>query len=279
MSMAPRASSLVPAWRRHGVQASAALLALALAWLAKRHYSQASAEELRWILTPTTWLSSLLLGSFEWCPTEGYLSRQHAILISPACAGVNFLTIAFLSVALGFGGHFRTPRRAAAWLLCAIAVAYGATLLVNTARISLSVAVAHLAAHALGLTFHSVHRLLGIAVYLTGLLALCLTLQIWLSSRSERRLRPAGDGRVWLARSGSLLVALGCYVGITLVVPLLGGAAHNPEYWSHAVPVSVSVGGLIALVFAARGRSWNNGRHAVRSPKCLERFAEEPGSG
>lgn len=263
---------------RYGARVGAALVALTLAWLLKSHYSRASVEDLRWILTPTSWLSSLVLGHFEWRPAEGYLSREHAILISAACAGVNFLTIAFLSLVLGFGAHFGTPRRATVWLLIAAVVAYGATLLVNTARISLSVAVAHLAARSLGLTFHGVHRLIGIAVYLAGLLSLCLTLQIWLSSRSGT-LRPSSFDGCPRAGSRALLVALGCYAGVTLLVPLWGGAAHNPAYWSHAVPVSVSVGGVVALVFAARGRSWKNGRHAVRSPECLERVAEEPGSG
>jgi len=261
---------------RHAVRLASALATLAIAWLLKHHYSHASAEALRWILAPTTWLTSCVLGGrFEFLADEGYLSREHSILISPACAGVNFLVVAFLSLvgtaALSspreVGSSFNTSRRALAGLAAALVIAYVTTLLVNTARIALSVAVAHLAARALGLTFHSVHRWIGIAVYLAGLLALCLTLQVWLSSRGAR-----------FARSATLLVALACYVAVTLVVPLLGGAARTPEYWSHAVPVSVSVGVVVALVFAARGRSWKNGRHAIRPPECSERFAEELGT-
>lgn len=266
MSLAGRApvSGLL---QRHGVWLASAVAALSVAWLLKNHYSHASAAALRWILAPTAWLTSCVLGGhFQFLPDEGYLSREHSILISPACAGVNFLVVAFLSLVVCFGSHFPTARRRAAWLGCALAIAYVTTLLVNTARIALSVAVAHLAAHALGLTFHSVHRWIGIAIYLVGLLALCLTLQVWLSSRGAR-----------FARSATLLVALACYVAVTLVVPLLGGAARTPEYWSHAVPVSVSVGVVVALVFAARGRSWKNGRHAIRPPECSERFAEELG--
>lgn len=252
----------------NAVRLGTLVAALALAWLLKHHYSQASASALRWVLAPTAWLTSLVLGGhFQFLADEGYLSREHAILISPACAGVNFLIVAFLSAVLGFGGHFKGVYRSVLWLVAAALIAYATTLLVNTARIALSVALAHLAAHVLGITFHSVHRLIGIAVYLAGLLALCLTLQVWLSSRGAR-----------FARSATLLVALACYVAVTLVVPLLGGAARTPEYWSHAVPVSVSVGVVVALVFAARGRSWKNGRHAIRPPECSERFAEELGT-
>ena len=110
-----------------------------------------------------------------------------------------------------------------------------------------------------GLTFQSVHRLLGIVVYLTGLLGLCLTVQLWLPSRSARaRSR----------RSGTLLLALGCYGAVTLLVPLLRGATH-PAYWIQAAPVSVAVsvavGVAAALLFAARGRTWDDGRHAIRA--------------
>ena len=101
--------------------------ALAVAWLLKHHYSQASAEALRWILAPTAWLSWLVLGGdFQLLPDQGYLSREHSILISPACAGVNFLIVAFLSLVLGFGSHFKTPGRALAWASGAILWALGA---------------------------------------------------------------------------------------------------------------------------------------------------------
>src|SRR6185295_11769661 len=54
---------------------------------------------------------------------------------------------------------------------------------IHALRIALSVAVAPLAARWTGLTFQSVHRLLGTFMYLAGLLALCLTTRFWLSSR------------------------------------------------------------------------------------------------
>ena len=260
---------------RHVERLVVLLAALAVAWLLKRHYSQASAEELRWILLPTTWLTSLLVQTeFVFRAGEGYLSRGQSVLISPACAGVNFLIVAFLSLALGFSARFSTRPRRALWLIAAVGIAYLATLLVNALRISLSIAVAHLATRYLGLTFHSVHRLLGIVVYLAGLIALCLTVQFWLSSRESHGL---GE-RAAFGRSQALLVALGCYTGVTLLIPLLRGAAHNPDYWTHAAPVSVVVGGALALVFAARGRYWDDGRHELRPSERSERITAELGS-
>jgi exosortase K len=246
-------------------------VALVSAWLLKRHYSQAEAEELRWILGPTAALVELALGrELSFRAGEGYLSRELSILVSPACAGVNFLIVAFLSLAVGFGRAFSGWGRRGLWLLVFAAAAYATTLLVNALRICLSVGLAHLAARHLGLTFQSVHRLLGIAVYLAGLVALCLTVQVWLSSRM-----PAP------AKRTALLLALGCYLGITLVVPLLRGAGQSPEYWSHAVPVSVLVGGLGALLFAAKGRTWDDGRHEFRSSEHPqpEPTAHQPAAG
>jgi exosortase K len=251
------------------------LAALGLAWALKHHYSHASAEELRWILAPTTWLTSLFVpGEFAFQAGQGYLSREQSVLISPACAGVNFLIVALLSLVLGFSSRFAGLRERARWFAVSVGLAYLTTLLVNALRIGLSIAVAHLAARITGLTFQSVHRLLGIFIYLAGLLSLCLTVQLWLSSRG---VRPAKAGP--LRRSQAPLLAVGCYTAVTLVVPLLGGAAHNPEYWSHAAPVSVLVVVSAALLFAARGRTWDDGRHEFRSPERTERVATEPGSG
>ena len=257
--------------RHHAVQLTLGALALGVAGALKQHYSHASAEDLRWILAPTTWLTELVVQSeFAFQTGQGYLSREQSVLISPACAGVNFLIVAFLSLALGFGKRFQGERtrprpmeeewkRGFLWFAVSLVSAVAATLVVNTLRISISIAIAHLATRFTGLTFHSVHRLLGIGIYLTGLMGLCLAAQFWLESRS----RTGSPAR----RSGPLLVAAGCYVAVTLAVPLLRGGAHNPDFWSHAAPVSVAVGAVIALLFAARGRSWDDGRHAFRSPE------------
>jgi len=252
-----------------------AVVALALAGLLKRFYSGASPEALRWILLPTSWLTSLGVDTeFAFRAGEGYLSREESVLISPACAGVNFLMVAFVSLVVGFSARFATLPKRSVWLISSAVIAYLTTLLVNALRISLSIALAHLATRYLGLTFQSVHRLLGIFVYLTGLLGLCLTLELWLSSRGWL----AGVGAAF-GKSQVLLLALGCYAGVTLLIPLLRGAGKSPEYWTHAAPVSVLVVVSAALLFAVGRRNWDDGRHAIRSPEHPERVASEQGAG
>jgi exosortase K len=258
--------------------------ALALAALLKLHYSRAAAEDLRWVLSPTAMLSELVLGrSFCFRSGEGYLSRELSILISPACAGVNFMIIALLSLALGFARPLPTWSKRAQALLGWLVLAYAATIWVNTLRIALSVAFGHWTARALGLTFQSVHRLIGIGAYLAGLTALCLTVRHWLASRFPRRSteHPGALGGCECVPGWRRVVlrGLGCYAAVTLVVPLLRGAGATPEYWLHAVPVSVGVVVSGALLFAARGRTWDDGWHAIRSSEHSGRVAAEPRAG
>src|SRR5262245_19026682 len=71
------------------------------AFALKLHYSTASADQLRWILAPTTALVELVSGaSFEFESHAGYISRERGFLIVGSCAGVNFLIAAFLMLSL-----------------------------------------------------------------------------------------------------------------------------------------------------------------------------------
>src|SRR5690349_1521548 len=73
------------------------LCALAL----KLHYSFASPDQLRWILSPTTWLVELISGrSFSFESHAGYMSSDQRFLIAASCAGVNFMIAAFLMLTL-----------------------------------------------------------------------------------------------------------------------------------------------------------------------------------
>ncbi len=81
---------------------NAQLVVVVLAALAlKFYYSTASADQLRWILAPTTVLVELVSGtSFEFESHAGYLSSDRSFLIATSCAGVNFLITSFLMLAL-----------------------------------------------------------------------------------------------------------------------------------------------------------------------------------
>jgi exosortase K len=147
--------------------------ALVLAWALKAFYSRASCEDLSWVLSPTRRLVAWLTGDgFEPEAGQGYLSRDRHYLIAPACAGVNFMIVAFVSVACGLV-HTRSTFRGRGMLLVTSALAaYGVTLLANATRITIAIRL-HDAGAAWGpLTAERLHCAAGVAVYVLFLYAL-----------------------------------------------------------------------------------------------------------
>ena len=212
-------------------------MALGLAFGAKAFYASASPEALRWLLGPTTALVSALSGlRFEAEPGVGYLSRDLALVIAPACAGVNYLVIAFCALVFGFAPRIERRARRWSWLLAAAVLAYGATLGVNGARIALSIALRE-APLPLGLDGAAAHRLVGIAVYLGS-----LWLLVFAVARAFARPIAA-----WQA----VLLPLALYLGVTVLAPLVNGAHAHPEFWPHAGVVLLASLGLAAALLAA----------------------------
>lgn len=149
------------------------VVVLAIAWGLKRFYSNAGFDDLLWILSPTRRLVESLSGSaFELESGQGYLSRDRLYQIVPACAGVNFMIAAFASLALGLA-HTRATLGGRMGLLTASALAaYAVTVLANGTRLALAIRL-HESGAAFGpLTPARLHCALGVAVYLTFLVAL-----------------------------------------------------------------------------------------------------------
>ncbi len=89
-----------------------------IAWGLKRHYADARADDLGWILSPTARLVGATPGAtFVMQPGEGYFSRERLFLIEKSCAGVNFMIAAFamLAVALTHRARSGVVRRRACW--------------------------------------------------------------------------------------------------------------------------------------------------------------------
>ena len=135
------------------------LCALAL----KFYYSNATADELRWILAPTTALVELLSGrSFAFESHTGYMSSDHRFVIAVSCGGVNFLITAFLM--LGLRRLWRDRLQGVSWtfLPAIAAVAYVATLIANTTRICVALEIQRRSFEVDGLSGNQLHRLEGI---------------------------------------------------------------------------------------------------------------------
>jgi exosortase K len=223
---------------------NAALFAAALAasgWL-KAGYSRAGASELDFLLAPTARGVELLSGhAFPKEAGAGYVNLELGIAIAPACAGVNFLIVAFAALVFGFVPRCGTPARKLSWFAASAALATFATLVVNTCRITLSLAKRSLAPSGF-LSPAAAHRALGVVVYLGCLLVLYAAVE-------------AGFRR-GVSRGSSYAVPLACYLGVTLLVPLLRGAAARPDYATHASVVLLAAGGagLLLQLGALAGR-------------------------
>jgi exosortase K len=218
-----------------------AYLVIALAAVGlKLCYSRATVDELGWILRPTAGAVGWLLGRPLWRdPDLGWTAGDRGFVIAPACAGVNFLVLAFALPAAGFAHRFHASRHRWAWVLGVAGVAYPATIAVNSLRIVLAVTLYGIEMPMAWLTAERVHRLAGTAVFLLGLWA------VWLAYDrvSARLTRAAASG------GSGLFVASAAYVGLTLVVPFLNGAwpRFGARYVEHVLTVSLLAVALLSL--------------------------------
>jgi exosortase K len=155
----------------------------------KRHYADARADDLGWMLSPTAHVVGAITGTtFTREPQEGYFSRDRLFLIEKSCAGINFMIAAFAVLTLALLHRVGSGLSAARVLGVSVVASYAATVVINALRIAIAM---WLAGHPVaGSTFSAadVHRVEGIAVYFGG-----LVLIHELAARLGRRAAPLGQ--------------------------------------------------------------------------------------
>jgi exosortase K len=204
----------------------------------KLYYSRASVEDLAWILVPTARSVGWLRGETLTPGPAGWVAPDGSYFIAPACAGVNFMIVAFAVSVLGFARRLRSPGQRASWWIASLFGAWALTIAVNTLRILAAVELYRLGPVA-GLTPEQAHRLLGTALYLGALWGVFGWLDRLMESRSTL--------------AAAILVP-GAYLGMTVLVPLLNGAFRHAggEYVEHAMMVSLATMSLLAALFLVR---------------------------
>ena len=160
--------------------------ALAIAWGVKRHYADARADDLLWILTPTARLAGVMMSTtFVLQPGEGYFSHDRLFLIEKSCAGINFMIAAFGMLTFALVHRVGSGTSAVRVVGVSLLAGYSAAVLVNAVRIAIAM---WLAEHPVaGLGAADVHRIEGITVYFGGLVVLYELVQ-----RLDRRALLAG---------------------------------------------------------------------------------------
>ncbi|MEJ2641087.1 MAG: exosortase K, partial [Desulfosarcinaceae bacterium] len=177
----------------------AGTLAVVVMLLLKRHYSQAGPEQLAWMLAPTAHLIAWITGTAPlWEAGVGYVDFGRGIIIAPACAGVNFMIMAFGLAVFCSLGRLRRLLALTVWMALALSGAYLATLGVNTLRIILSMALYRADIDAAWLTPEALHRVTGVWLYL-GALGLSFKglqpIMTWFGERFDPQGR--SRGAVW----------------------------------------------------------------------------------
>ena len=181
----------------------------------KQYYSTATANELRWILAPTTFIVELLSGrSFQFESYTGYMSSDHTFVIAVPCAGVNFLITAFVMLALRRLWQARFESVSWRFLPTSMALAYVTTIVANAVRICVALEIQRRSVEVSWLTANQLHRLEGILVYFGFLMLLFVIV--------ERR----SSGKMWL-------FPLVIYYAMTLGVPLVNGSFYRAGFWEH----------------------------------------------
>jgi exosortase K len=153
---------------------SAIGVALVVVVAVKQFYRGASADELTWILGPTARAVSVVTGiRFEYEAGTGWVSRDSAFIIAPACAGLHFALAAFLAITIGSFRQMMDRSAVGKRLAIAAGLALAATVVVNTVRIAIALAIHRGAIDLDRFDPDDLHRIEGIVVYLAGLCAVC----------------------------------------------------------------------------------------------------------
>jgi exosortase K len=215
----------------------------------KLHYSTAGADQLRWMLAPTTFLVELGSGArFEFEPHAGYINGDRTFLIAASCAGVNFLIASFLMLTLKRLWGSRFSGMAWRFIPFAALCAYLTTLVANATRISVALQLRALPLGAGGLSPSQLHRLQGIVIYF-GFLLLLFILDEKIGCESASGKQSASLATFCRRLSPPLLV----YYATTLGMPVLHGAyRRGAEFWEHSLFVLLTPLLLILLLAAFR---------------------------
>ena len=252
------------------------LLTLLVAFSLKYHYSQARSDDLVWILGPTAVLVEQFSGiDFEKEAHTGYVNNEYRVIIAPACAGVNFYIIAFC-MAVFCGIPVIEPLRSMAlWLAVGLISAYLLTLVVNALRIILAIYLYDVDMYSAWITPERVHRLVGTVIYFFFLYLFYRIIKKGLHSYRRRALaaaRPKSRPTVFFKAGSAYRLALAglvpffWYSLITLVVPLLNGAAHDDgaRFVEHSGMVVIGCLIVLAAVFLFQLGWWRLGNPIKR---------------
>ena len=208
------------------------------ACLLKAWYSGADNWSLQWVLQPLAALTGMITGlDFEVDGFGNWINHVNHIAIVKSCAGVNFMVLSLLIYQYRgmkfLQRHTGVITRVFQYLFVGVSCLFAAwytALFVNTLRIGLAIYL-YLENFTLpGLGSREIHLAAGVLLYFPALWLQCLVC--------------CGTG---ITHTGK--VALGCYLGMVVLVPVLSGNfLEQPRGFLWHVLVTVLT---LLMVFAA----------------------------
>ncbi len=232
-----------------------------IAVLLKYHYSHADSIGLDWILRPTAWLVETITGlGFINEAHTGYVNLEHGIIIAPACAGINFLIIAFCMAVFTCSHNMSTHGQKVLCFLFSSFSSYCLAIGVNAIRIVISIHLFTADIYNSWFTPSRCHRMEGVFIYF---FFLCLfyfflrkiVIEYPKYKRSGykilKRRQTAPPASALFISSG--LTPLFWYLGITLIVPFANAAYKDNlsrfiEHGTTVFGVCMMVWGTILLL-------------------------------
>ena len=207
----------------------------------KYFYSNACADELKWILTPTAWWVRTLSGiSFEWESSYGYVNHSLRFVIAPSCSGVQFMLISFAVLLFSFVHRTNSKKAGMIWIVSSLLLSYVFTILVNGLRIVISiylpVYLSKIGAFQGWLTPERLHTLIGTVVYFSALLLIYYL-----------------TGTFFKRKLSCFAAPLFWYLFIVLVIPFLNNAYRNNRtdflsYTALILPVCIIITTMISVL-------------------------------
>ena len=138
--------------------------------LLKLAYIVMQTEHVNFLLLPTNWLIERITNQQAvYSEATGYFYEGLQIVIDRSCSGFNFMLIAFMSFAILAVNSTQSNYQKLKLILLAGLMAYLLTVLVNTARIFLSIRFEDHFSQLLNISAHTIHECIGIATNLTFL--------------------------------------------------------------------------------------------------------------
>lgn len=222
-----------------------------IAFALKYHYSKANSDNLDWVLAPTAWWVQILCGiPFEKERNVGYVNHDNQFIIAPACAGINFMIIAFSTLIFSFIHHMSTVKSRLLWRVACLGIVYPYTIVVNSLRIIPSIFLLQLDIYNGWITPERVHTIEGTIVYFASLLIL-----YFIADGALKHFAPVyGKSRHTINASIKMLykyiIPVLIYFAITLGIPFLNGAYRNnrTNFMEHVVVVTVVCSIIILLL-------------------------------